>query len=144
MLESGATLAGYRIERVLGSGGMAVVYEATQLSLGRAVALKVIAPNLSGDEGFRERFRREATLQAALDHPHIVPVYEAGESEEGLFVAMRLVRGTNLKQLLLDEGLSASRALRILAQVATALDAAHRAGLVHREVKPQNILVDEW
>ena len=93
---------------------MAVVYEATQLSLDRIVALKVLAPNLSGDPTFVERFRREAMLQAALEHPNIVTVYEAGETEEGLFLAMKLVRGTNLKQLVLDAQLGTERTLRIL------------------------------
>jgi predicted Ser/Thr protein kinase len=142
VLQTGATIAGYRIERVLGSGGMGVVYEATQLSLDRTVALKVLAPQLGADPAFRERFRREAMLQAALDHSNIVTVHEAGESDEGLFIATRLVRGRNLKQLI-EGGLAPARALRILDQVASALDAAHAAGLVHRDVKPQNVLVDD-
>jgi hypothetical protein len=141
MLATGATIAGYRIDGVLGMGGMAVVYEATQLSLRRTVALKVLASHLSTDETFAERFRREAMLQAALEHPSIVTVFEAGESEDGLFLAMKLVRGTNLKQRILD-GLEAARALAILEQIASALDTAHDAGLIHRDVKPQNILVD--
>ena len=91
MLRPGETIAGYRVEDVLGGGGMGIVYRATQLSLGRTVALKVLAPHLSADPGFRARFRREAALQARLEHPHIVTVYEAGESDEGLFLALRLV-----------------------------------------------------
>lgn len=142
MLATGTTIAGYRIDRVLGTGGMAVVYEATQLSLDRIVALKVLAPNLSADPTFVERFRREAMLQAALEHSNIVTVYEAGETEEGLFLAMKLVRGTNLKQLVLDSQVDPERTLRILEQIASALDAAHDAGLIHRDVKPQNMLVD--
>jgi Protein kinase domain len=142
MLRTGATLAGYRVDGLVGSGGMGVVYEATQLSLNRTVALKVLAPHLSNDAGFRERFRREAQVQAALEHPHIVTVYESGESDEGLFIATRLIRGTDLKELV-EQGLGPERALKILSQVASALDAAHGAGLVHRDVKPQNVLVDE-
>jgi Protein kinase domain len=142
ILRTGATLAGYRVDGLVGSGGMGIVYEATQLSLNRTVALKVLAPHLSNDSGFRDRFRREAQVQAALEHPHIVTVFESGESDEGLFIATRLIRGTDLKELV-EQGLGAERALRILTQVASALDAAHAAGLVHRDVKPQNVLVDE-
>jgi hypothetical protein len=141
LLEKGATLAGYRIERVLGAGGMGVVYEATQLSLNRTVALKVLAQELSSNPTFRKRFRREGQIQARLDHPHIVPVHEAGETDEGLFIAMRLVRGPTLKDLVVARELDPGRTLRILKQVASALDAAHEAGLIHRDVKPQNILV---
>jgi Protein kinase domain len=143
MLETGYTIAGYRVENVIGSGGMGVVYEATQLSLDRTVALKVLPPALGADDDFRARFRREAMLQAALDHPSIVPVYEAGDDGDSLYIAMKLVRGTDLKRLSQDGDLEPERALAILAQAAAALDAAHDSGLVHRDVKPQNILVDE-
>lgn len=144
MLEPGTQIAGYRIERTIGRGGMGVVYEATQLSLGRAVALKIVAPDLAADAGFRERFRREGTIQAGLDHPSIVTVYEAGETSDGLlFLAMRLVRGPSLRELIARRGLADERALHLLAQVADGLDAAHEAELVHRDVKPANILVDE-
>ena len=141
MLEKGTSIAGYRIEGILGQGGMGVVYEATQLSLNRTIALKILASNLSDDPAFRERFRREGLLQAAIDHPHIVTVYEAGETEHGLFLAMRLVRGPNLKDMVLAREIDAGRTLRILTPVADALDAAHETGLIHRDIKPQNILV---
>ena len=120
---------------------MGAVYEATQLSLNRVVALKLLAPNLSDDPGFRARFEREGQVQAALDHEHIVTVYEAGQSEYGLFLAMRLIAGPTLKHLILDGELDPRRSVRLLAQVAYALDAAHEAGLIHRDIKPQNILI---
>jgi predicted Ser/Thr protein kinase len=141
VLRTGQTIAGYRVEDLLASGGMGVVYRATQLSLGRTVALKVLAPHLSADPEFRERFRREAAMQARLEHPHIVTVYEAGESEEGLFLALKYVEGTDLRRLIESGELSPTRALDLLEQVASALDAAHELGLVHRDVKPQNVLV---
>ena len=141
MLETGTIVAGYRVDGMLGEGGMGAVYRATQLSLNRTVALKVLASELSADETFRERFRREGLLQAAIDHQHIVTVYEAGETEAGLFLAMRLVRGPTLKDEILAERLTVERTVRILLAVAEALDAAHEVGLIHRDVKPQNILV---
>jgi serine/threonine protein kinase len=141
MLEKGTQLAGYRIDGVLGQGGMGTVYEATQLSLDRVVALKVLPDHLSGDIVFRERFQREGQIQARLEHPHIVTVYEAGESEQGLFIAMRLIRGRNLKDMIVARELDAGRSLRILGPMAEALDDAHEIGLIHRDIKPQNILV---
>lgn len=122
---------------------MGTVYEATQLSLNRPVALKLIAPALGDDAVFRERFRREGVSQATLDHPHIVPIFEAGESEYGLFLAMRLIRGSTLKDRVAAGELDRGRALGILRQIADALDAAHGAGLVHRDVKSHNVLIEE-
>jgi hypothetical protein len=141
LLEKGTTLAGYRITGILGQGGMGVVYEAEQITLNRTVALKVLAPHLSDDLLFRERFRREGQLQAGIDHPHIVTVYEAGDSDEGVFIAMRLIRGPNLKDMIVSRELDPGRTIRILTPIGDALDAAHEAGLIHRDIKPQNILV---
>ncbi len=140
-LDNPTVVAGYRIDGTLGEGGMGTVYRATQLSLERVVALKVLTADLSADPAFRERFRREGLLQAALDHPHIVTVYEAGETDNRLFLAMRMVEGPTLKDLILRRQLDDRRALRLLTQVAEALDAAHAKGLIHRDVKPQNVLV---
>lgn len=138
----GKTLEGYRIEAELGRGGQAVVYRATQLSLQRQVALKVVAPGLGLDPGFIERFRREGVSAARLDHPHVVPVYEAGESEGLAFLAMKLVDGPTLDGLVRQEGLlPRPRVLALLEQVARALDYTASHGLVHRDVKPANILV---
>ena len=142
MIEPGQQVGGYRIESVLGRGGMGVVYEATQLSLNRTVALKILSPQFRDDAGFRERFRREGQIQAAIDHPHIVTVHEAGEFDEGLFIAMRLIRGSTLKDLIVAGDLDGEEAVRLLKPVADALDTAHAAGLTHRDIKPQNILVD--
>jgi ABC-type branched-subunit amino acid transport system substrate-binding protein/streptogramin lyase/predicted Ser/Thr protein kinase len=143
-LGPGSTFAGYRVESLLGRGGMGVLYRATDLSLDRPVALKLIAPELAEDERFRGRFLKEPRLAAALDHPHVVPIYEAGEYEGQLFLVMRYVEGRDLKSVLEHEGsLAPERALAVLSQVADALDAAHRRGLVHRDVKPANVLLDE-
>lgn len=141
-LGPGSTFGTYRIESQLGRGGMSVVYLAEDPRLARRVAIKVLAPELAEDESFRSRFIRESQLAAGLDHPNIVPVYEAGEIEDQLFIAMRYVRGTDLRTLVAREGsLSPERIVRLLRPIASALDAAHRAGLVHRDVKPANILV---
>ena len=141
MLTTGSEVAGYRIEGILGHGGMGVVYEARQLSLDRHVALKLLAPQLGMDDSFRERFRHEGRIQAALDHPHIVTVLEAGEIDEGLYLAMRLIEGATLKDLIIARELEVARTLRLLTPIADALDTAHEAGLIHRDIKPQNILV---
>jgi serine/threonine-protein kinase len=140
----GTTLAGYRLEAVLGRGGMGVVYRAEQLRLRRKVALKLLAPALGADERFRERFEREARQAAEIDHPNVIPIYDAGEVDGELYIAMRLVEGGDLKSLIADEGpLPLARTLFLLEQAAGALDAAHQRDLVHRDVKPANILVEK-
>ena len=138
----GSELAGYRVERLLGRGGMSVVYLAEQVRLKRPAALKLLAPELADDERFRERFLRESELAASLDHPSVIPIYDAGEVDGQLYIAMRYVEGSDLRALLLGEGrLEPERALRVLRPVADALDYAHAHGLVHRDVKPGNILL---
>jgi serine/threonine-protein kinase len=122
---------------------MGVVYRATELAMENVVALKLLNPELSKQPSIRARFQREGRLQGTLDHEHIVTLYEAGQSDEGLFIAMRLIDGPTLKQLILDGELDPQRSLRILAQVAEALTDAHESGLVHRDIKPQNILIGE-
>ena len=138
----GTELAGYRIESLLGWGGMSVVYVAEDLRLKRRVALKLLAAGLAEDESFRDRFLRESELAASIDHPNIVPIYEAGTTGDLLFIAMRYVDGRDLKERLQRGRLDPGDAIGILAQVASALDAAHARGLVHRDVKPSNVLVD--
>jgi YVTN family beta-propeller protein len=140
----GTELAGYRIDALAGRGGMGVVYRAHHLHLDRRVALKVLVPELAEDEGFRERFLRESRVAASLDHQSVIPIYDAGEAEGVLYIAMRYVEGTDLRSLLVSEDrLAPRRALAIIGQVAGALDAAHARGLVHRDVKPANILIAE-
>jgi len=138
----GTELAGYRIDSLLGWGGMSVVYLAEDLRLKRRVALKLLAASLAEDESFRDRFLRESELAASIDHPNIVPIYEAGTTDDLLFIAMRYVEGRGLNERLQHGRLDPADAIGILAQVASALDAAHARGLVHRDVKPSNVLVD--
>jgi serine/threonine protein kinase len=136
-------IAGYRIEEVAGRGGMGVVYRAQHVHLGRTVALKLLNPELAASAEFRERFVREARAAAELEHPNIVPVYDAGEVNGRLYLAMKFVEGTDLAELLGQEGrLSVDRALPLLEQLANALDAAHEHGLIHRDVKPANALLE--
>jgi serine/threonine protein kinase len=140
---AGSLLAGYRLEVRLGAGGMAVVFRARDERLGRLVALKILAPEIAEDREFRRRFIAESRAAAKVEDPHIIPVHEAGEADGVLFIAMRFVAGGDLRRVLEREGaLAPGRAVEFISPVASALDAAHRTGLVHRDVKPANILVD--
>jgi len=141
-LPPGSLIAGCRIEEVISRGDMAVVYRAEELALQRPVALKLIHPERSGEERFRERFRRESKVAAAIDHPNVIPIFDAGTEGGLLFLTMRLVEGTDMRALIAAEGrIEPRRAARIIRQVGAALDAVHAHGMLHRDVKPSNVLL---
>src|SRR5580765_420974 len=141
--EIGEELAGYKIEALAGRGGMGVVFRAEHLHLGRIVALKVLTADLAGNRSFRQRFVREAQTAARLDHPNIVPVFDAGEADGLLYIAMKYIDGVDLGHVLdAEERLTPQRTVDLLLDIADALDISHGAGLVHRDVKPGNVLVD--
>jgi serine/threonine protein kinase len=142
LLEPGTAFADYEVQSVVGRGGMGVVYRARDVRLDRTVALKLLAPEFTAHEKFRARFLRESRLAAAVDHPNIIPIYEAGDADGQLFIAMRYVPGVDLRiELDRRNRLPLAEALPILQQVADALDAAHASGLVHRDIKPGNVLL---
>jgi hypothetical protein len=142
-LSVGDVIAGYRLDELLGRGGMGVVFLATHVALERHGAVKLIAPELAANEDFRQRFQRESKLAASIDHPHVIPIFDAGEEEGQLYVAMRYVKGTDLGAFLSRHGaLAPPDAVKVIRQVADALDAAHERGLVHRDVKPANVLLE--
>jgi serine/threonine-protein kinase len=134
-------LGDYRIEGIVGCGRTGIVYLATDSRIGRAVALKVLREDVSIDPIYRERFRREGALLAALRHPHVIPIYGMGEIDGDLYIATRLVSGT-LKNVILNGPIPIDQAMRIITAVAEAVDAAHMAGIVHRDIKPANVLMD--
>jgi len=139
----GRVVAGYRIEERIGRGGMGLVYRAEHLNLRRRAAIKIIAPELAEASGFRERFNREARIAAALQHPNIVTVYDAGEEDGLLYLAMQYIEGNDLSAVLRSQGrLRPYRAIDVCRQIAAALDAAHGQGLIHRDVKPANVLIE--
>ena len=144
MLSPGSTFAGYEVQSVVGLGGVGVLYRARQLRLDRPVALKLVEPEVARDPVVRERLRREARAVASIDHPNVVPLYEAGEEDGTVYIATRWIEGTELGALIHDEGpLDPVRAARTAAQIAAALDTAHGKGLVHRDVKPSNVILTD-
>ncbi|HKF79247.1 MAG TPA: FHA domain-containing serine/threonine-protein kinase [Thermoleophilaceae bacterium] len=141
-LPLGAVFAGCRVEEVIGRGDMGVVYGAEELALQRRVALKLILPEHSAEERYRKRFQRESLVAAAIDHPNVIPILDAGDEDGVLYITMRLVEGTDLRTLISEQGrLDPLRGARIVRQVGAALDAAHARGLLHRDVKPPNVLL---
>src|SRR4051794_35319268 len=143
-LDAESVLAGYRVTGLLGRGGMGFVYEAEHLLLRRKAALKTLAPELGGGADFRERFIRESQTVASIDHPNIIPIYDAGDHEGLVYIAMRYVKGPDLEKLIKDGGTrDAHDALGILEQVASALDAAHTREVIHRDVNPANVMIED-
>jgi serine/threonine-protein kinase len=138
----GTEFAGYRLRAVLGRGGMSIVYQAENPRLRNVIALKVLAPELASDQLFRARFREESQIAASLNHPHVIPIHDFGSSDGLLYIAMRYVSGTDLRHLIAERGwLTPDAAVYLTGQAARALDAAHHRGLVHRDVKPGNLLI---
>ena len=139
----GDEFAGYRVRSVLGRGGMSVVYQAENLRLSSIIALKVLAPELASDDVFRARFLEESRIAASLNHPNVIPIYDMGSQDDLLYIAMRYVSGTDMRQMIKKRGrILPATALFLVGQAARALDAAHRKGLVHRDVKPGNLLIE--
>src|SRR5262249_46537289 len=143
-LSAGTMFSGFRIQRAIGRGGMGLIYLAREIRLDRLVCLKVISGEVADDERFRTRFSKESRTAASIEHPHVVTVFRAGEEDGLLYVAMRYIPGLDLQRLISTRGpIGAEEAAALIAQVASGLDAVHMAGLVHRDVKPANIMVDE-
>ena len=140
----GETFAGYELEEPIGRGGMSEVYRARNPRLGNLVALKLLAPELNEDDVFRERFVRESQIAASLDHPNVIPIFDAGEADGVPYIAMRYIDGPDLGELIKRGELPLDHIVSIVGQVAGALDAAHERGLIHRDVKPANILIDRY